>query len=594
MGCAIVSSARAEWLPNGNPICRVPESLEAPVTSSAFFCPSTCAGTMGLFWQDARHSYGSIYRSAVSDVGAPPTGPGDIPASLVRQIDGIAYPVAAVTVPRVAAPPTQLSSSATILVWAEAPNLGTSQIRAQRLDDLVDWGPDGVLVSGDTPGHSSVSVVPDDSGGVFVAWLSRTSTRSSAYVQRIDAYGNVRFGANGIFLGPDTTVHLAPVLERDYLGGCYVARAARDSLTPIGQASFVDAIFHLDRNGAVSENWPAEGIRSIGFFASRLVAAPTPYPDTPNGEQPPGVWVIGDARVTLSDNSVGSMPRVTRLDLFGTFRPGWTPAGIPLLSGREGDVRLEDVVLGREYDLYVLANSLQRVPVLGPTLEDEIVQRISWAGGIAPGWPAQGVAACDAPGRQAYGRMIPAEEGVLCTWTDSRSDLGDIYASKIRANGQLAAYWPANGLQVCGAPGFQYRPVLAPNTLGGAFIAWLDQRDFASHQDDLYAQTVTGDARLDAEEERPQRFRVAGVSPNPARSATRIQFDLSEAGEVQLDVLDIAGRRVHGERAALPAGRHSLSWTLQDASGARVAPGVYLARIRAAGHEGHARVLVTR
>jgi hypothetical protein len=264
------------------------------------------------------------------------------------------------------------------------------------------------------------------------------------------------------------------------------------------------------------------------------------------------------------------------------------------LSGREGDVRLEDVVLGREYDLYVLANSLQRVPVLGPTLEDEILQRISWTGGVASGWPEHGVAVCDAPGRQAYGRMIPAEEGVLCTWTDSRSDFGDIYASKIRANGQPAAYWPANGLQVCGAPGFQYRPVLAPNTLGGAFIAWLDQRDFATHQDDLYAQTVTGDARLDVGDAAPRVFALSQARPNPARGRVQLQLEVPAESDVILDVFDITGRRVHHSVSRESAGSRALGWDPGAGGAQQVRPGLYLMRVRAGAREAHARVVVTR
>lgn len=304
--------------------------------------------------------------------------------------------------------------------------------------------------------------------------------------------------------------------------------------------------------------------------------------------------MIGDARATLSDNSVGSMPRVTRLDVLGAFRPGWTSSGIPLFSGREGDVRLEDVVLGREYDLYVLANSLQRLPVLGPTQEDEVLQRVSWAGGISPSWPPQGIAVCDAPGRQALGRMISAGDGVICTWTDSRSDFGDIYASKIRANGQLAAYWPTNGLAVCNAPGFQYRSVLAPNALGGAFIAWLDQRDFATHQDDLYAQTVTGDAQLDVGDAAPRVFALSQARPNPARGRVQLQLEVPAESEVSLDVFDISGRQVHHSVSRESAGSRTLGWDPGAGGTQQVRPGLYLMRVRAGTQEAHARVVVTR
>lgn len=51
---------------------------------------------------------------------------------------------------------------------------------------------------------------------------------------------------------------------------------------------------------------------------------------------------------------------------------------------------------------------------------------------------------------------------------------------------------------------------------------------------------------------------AARVSPNPARNNARIEFFLDEAGDVTLDVYDVAGRRVASlDRDDLPAGRNA-------------------------------------
>jgi len=51
---------------------------------------------------------------------------------------------------------------------------------------------------------------------------------------------------------------------------------------------------------------------------------------------------------------------------------------------------------------------------------------------------------------------------------------------------------------------------------------------------------------------------AARVSPNPARDTARIEFFLDEAGDVNLDVYDAAGRRVAHHRSDGPRGPECL------------------------------------
>lgn len=73
--------------------------------------------------------------------------------------------------------------------------------------------------------------------------------------------------------------------------------------------------------------------------------------------------------------------------------------------------------------------------------------------------------------------------------------------------------------------------------------------------------------------------------PSPSRGPVTFDFALPAAGRVTLDVFDVTGRRVRrlldpGERAA---GTHRARWDGRDDAGRRAAPGVYLARLTAAG-----------
>jgi hypothetical protein len=69
--------------------------------------------------------------------------------------------------------------------------------------------------------------------------------------------------------------------------------------------------------------------------------------------------------------------------------------------------------------------------------------------------------------------------------------------------------------------------------------------------------------------------------PNPFNPVTTIEYEVARAGEVYLEVFDVAGRRVAtliaGEHR--DAGRHSIAYAADGASG------VYFARLRAAGTE---------
>jgi hypothetical protein len=74
------------------------------------------------------------------------------------------------------------------------------------------------------------------------------------------------------------------------------------------------------------------------------------------------------------------------------------------------------------------------------------------------------------------------------------------------------------------------------------------------------------------------------AAPNPFSSSTWIGFTLPQAGPVDLTVFDIHGREqaVLARGEAMTAGSHGRSWSGSDRSGHRLAPGVYLVRLRTA------------
>ena len=79
-------------------------------------------------------------------------------------------------------------------------------------------------------------------------------------------------------------------------------------------------------------------------------------------------------------------------------------------------------------------------------------------------------------------------------------------------------------------------------------------------------------------------LRLGESRPNPSRGAARIEFSLESAGPADLQILDVAGRRVRGlVNGWLAAGPHEATWNGVTDDGRAVAPGVYFERLDSEG-----------
>ncbi len=82
----------------------------------------------------------------------------------------------------------------------------------------------------------------------------------------------------------------------------------------------------------------------------------------------------------------------------------------------------------------------------------------------------------------------------------------------------------------------------------------------------------------------PTALGFASVSPNPFRNSVALAVDVPAGGEgAEARVFDLAGREVRTLARGLAPGRHVLAWDGRSDSGARLAPGVYLARLTGGG-----------
>ena len=85
------------------------------------------------------------------------------------------------------------------------------------------------------------------------------------------------------------------------------------------------------------------------------------------------------------------------------------------------------------------------------------------------------------------------------------------------------------------------------------------------------------------------------LAPNPSRGPISVEFALVTPTDTEIDVLDVAGRRIARlMRGSLPAGRQRVAWDGRTAAGGTAAPGVYLVRVRIGSVRSMHRLVVTR
>ena len=126
-------------------------------------------------------------------------------------------------------------------------------------------------------------------------------------------------------------------------------------------------------------------------------------------------------------------------------------------------------------------------------LNDDIyAQRVYSDGNTA--WYTDGVAICAATYKQGS-PVIAADgsEGAIVAWYDLRNGYlnDDIYAQRIDSNGQTL--WYTNGVSICVAANVQSGPQIISDGLGGAIVAWEDERNGSDY--DIYAQRVNANGQ---------------------------------------------------------------------------------------------------
>ncbi|HEU4928912.1 MAG TPA: T9SS type A sorting domain-containing protein [Candidatus Krumholzibacteria bacterium] len=545
--------SNAQWNPHGNTLSAALGTQTDPAAVS------DGAGGAFVVWADNRSGTWDIYAHRVSGSGVlhwpvPQNGTA-VRTGLNDQTD-----------------PQIISDGAggAIIVWVHQGNNGKTDIYAQRLDETGDfqWGVDGVALCSAQHDQHSPAVVSDGAGGAIVTWQDLRSDGSNMeadiYVRRINSGGTPQWTSDGVPICTAVNAQTAPQLVEDGLGGAIITWS--DQRTEVVQTD----IYAQRVNSAGSVQWSVDGVALCTASDSQNAVA-----ITTDG--------AGGAIATWTDNRTAVTDiYAQRVNPSGVIQ--WTVNGVAVCAAFESQVEPAIIPDGKGGAIVTWSDSR----LFGPLEYDVYAQRLNSGG--ASLWAPNGNYVTAVAGAESQIRPIPdGAGGVVMTWIDRRGIDYDIYAQRLSAGG--TAQWTANGVSLCVTTFDQIHPAIVPDGFGGAIVAWSDYRNGLP---DIYANRVSagGGIPTGVGKTPAMPLMVGNIYPNPFSVATSIEITLGEEANVNVEVFDVAGRRVRAMNIGrMSAGTTPLAFDGRDERGHRLPSGVYFYRIHA-GSESLTRKLV--
>ena len=392
------------------------------------------------------------------------------------------------------------------------------------------WGPEPVQVTREHRGLLPSTVVPDNSGGVFVVWHGSRGVVSrppwDVYAQRLTVAGEPAPGwdPGGVLVSSADSAESngEAIAARDGEGGLIVIW--RD----LRNYPWHYRIQRLGPDGA--RQWQAGGVPLPAIASNQVLPAIasdgdggvviawlddralSPAAMCPRCHDPPPVWHVfaqrvgRDGRVRWEDGVIvnrlqAALSRPVIRDLAG--------AGTQVIWSDGGELMRSNLIDGDGASIGDPAGALVpwpvgnaifsedggRITALAVGIEghhDVVLRKTGPAGEEV--WPDAGVMVCDRQYDQTpTGLMSDGAGGAIVFWQDQRALAQgyDIFAQHVRSDGSTA--WGWQGLRIVGGEGNQKNPTVFSDGAGGAMLTWIDDSAVASG---IYARRITNTGSL--------------------------------------------------------------------------------------------------
>jgi len=218
--------------------------------------------------------------------------------------------------------------------------------------------------------------------------------------------------------------------------------------------------------------------------------------DTENGQEDPAVcpsrdggWFVGWEE--FSADTLGDI-HCTKIDENGERLWGDTERGITVCN--VGNSIQEDIRIVEDNEGgCIIAWKDKRRGDEG----DIFAMHILNDGRPDPNWPENGrIVVAEAGAQIQHTADTDGEGGMIIAWKDGRIDDDDnIWAQRITPHGELL-WGNGQGVLVCHNAAHQETPKLCPDGSHGAFITWVENRNYDESNKDIYAQRVSGNGQL--------------------------------------------------------------------------------------------------
>ena len=322
------------------------------------------------------------------------------------------------------------------------------------------WG-SGVVVASLAGNQRYPTVVPDGSGGVYVAWHDDATT--NIHAQRVNASGALQWGTNGIVLCSATGEQTLVKGVSDGAGGAiFVWQDKRNGSTTDLYAQRV--------NSSGSALWTDNGVPVCTASGNQ-----TFHSAVPDGSG--GMLVVWqDARNGLTNYDIF----VQRINASGA--PQFVSNGMALCTAGNNQISPWITSSGAKWIVAWEDNRGSSSDIYAQAFD----------GGGSTLWTLNGVPVCTAANAQTSCRIVSDNaNGAIVVWADNRTGY-DIYGQRLNASG--TAQWTTDGIPINTATGYQYAPEIVADGSGSAIVVWNDNRTGSNIE--LYGQRINASGNL--------------------------------------------------------------------------------------------------